>query len=124
MPSALAAPNKHQRNRASGAIRADKPNAAARNGDRKILGNASIAQALVLCGANTVTATTTRLVLATASPAMEQASQKVRLCLRKTNAIPVGMMETMPKTAMKKRLSPNANIPADASLSGPLVWLM
>jgi len=55
---------------------------------------------------------------------MEQASQKVRLCLRKTSAIAVGMMETMPKTAMKKRLSPNAYIPADASLSGPLVWLM
>src|SRR5258705_7585406 len=106
MPSALAAPNKHQRNRASGAIRADKPNAAARKGERKILGNASIAQTLVLCGAIAVTATTTRLVLATASPAMEQASQKVWLCLKKASAIPVGMMETMPKIAMNKRLSP------------------
>ena len=124
MPSALAAANRHQRDRVPGANNADKPNAAARNGDMKILGNASITQIFMLCGASTVAATSARLVLATTSAKTQSAIQKFRLCLRMTSVNPVGTMETTPNTAMNRRASPNAYIPEDASLSGPLVRSM
>ena len=114
----LAALNKNQRNRASGATSADKPKDAARKGDTKILGNASPAHTLRLalsmnpCVGNRVTATAARAVLAIARAAIEQATQKARFRLKKTSANPVGIVETTPKTARKRRLSPKSNMAA------------